>query len=121
MKQITQGTGGKSQTTPPTETPKGLALVPKISNPYEERKLKVAAMQRKVMNVQKLEHVQNHLLNFEVGTDEDDGQTLSIRDKQRQSFETANPYIITKVIECIKSECANKIPQLQNELLAATI
>src|SRR5436190_19185150 len=102
MKQITQGKGAPSATAPQlTDTPKGAELMKKIANPFEERKLKVSSIQRKLMDVQKLKDLQSELSEYEMGVDENAGQQLEIRDNKRHSFDTHNPKLIGDVINFI--------------------
>lgn len=117
------GTGAPSAANPQKEE-KGVAVVKQATqqpNPLEERRMKIAALQRKVVDVQKLKNLYQELGEYELGVDENDHQNLEIKDKHRRSFDTSNPKLIGDVINFIKQQCANKIPQLESELMSATI
>ena len=103
------------------ESPKSEAIIKELqADPITERKLKVVELQKKVHQIEKLNAVLRELSEFIEGTDEEGYQHIEIRDNNRKTFETKNPVIVGKVINCIINECKNKIPVLEQELITAT-
>lgn len=108
------------------DTPKGAGAMAIVEakkstvNPYSEKIGKIGALQRKVLQLQRLREVESDLREFEVVI-EDDSTSLTFEDSKRRRFETGNAYLVKKVKELLLSEISTKIPELENEILTATI
>ena len=116
------GTAPKAEASQQKDSAKGLAIIKELANPVAERTAKIADLQKKVFQIQKLKAIKTELSEYVMGTDDEAGQRLEIRDTQhRRSFETSNPVLIGKVVEFVMAECKNKIPVLEQELISANL
>jgi hypothetical protein len=91
-------------------------------DPLTEKVLRIGECQKKALQIQALREMLNELSQFRISTTGENASHLEIScNGSRESFDTRNPYLIERVIGFIQDEVTAKIPQLETELLAATI
>lgn len=109
----------------PKDSAKGAAVMKAVTatapNPVGNRIQAIAGLQRKVLQLQRLKEIEQDLSEFKLLNSDGDSHYLTIRDAKRNEFETTNAYIIQKAVEAVQSEVSAKIPQLENEILSATL
>lgn len=109
----------------PKDSAKGAAVMKAVTatapNPVGDRINAIAGLQRKVLQLQRLKEVEQELRDFKLQNSEGDSQHLRISDANNNRFETTNAYIVQRVVEAIQAEVRAKVPQLETEILNATL
>ncbi|MFA9219674.1 MAG: hypothetical protein ACEQSL_00655 [Sediminibacterium sp.] len=125
--QTKNGVAAQGAGKPTTDTAKGVAAMAIVEakkptvNPYSEKVGKIAEAQRKVLQLQRLREVETDLNTFKIGNEDSQNEYLVLKDSNNRRFETSNAYLAAKVVECLKVELSARIPELEAEILTATI
>jgi hypothetical protein len=103
-------------------TVKPTALVKKV-DPLLDKVSKIADLQKKAIQLQRLKEQSDNLQKFKLKNSEATPDYLLIRagGNSREEFETYNPFLIGKMLETAQREINAKIPQVEEELRESTI